>query len=468
MHVGDATNLGGLATQRPRATMATAASLWGALLPVAFRVGAPGPSLDSLYLLDALVTTPLAAGTYLAFRYFPPAEGYTSTSALSVGFPLPRQVGPGDVLRLQALPAGGGTALLLVQYGSLCEAGSAVSTTLATTTTSFTTGVLGWSCFLYAVPAARQCCARLQAIAAVAAVDVVGPTGAGLPPQAVLPCQFTLGPATALVPAGAMVALPLDAPAALPGAWRSGAWQTLKYATWGYDASAGNAAFTGPAAALEASLYIAPTPGALVPIAFRPHFEGVPGTAQLAVVATTTIPAGTRVYVSGEAAAVPVPYWLWTAPTDADVPPGTVILWSNLSVVTGSQTPAASIGTMQYVLAAPPPTPDPDLTEFTVFTMDACVLEDPLATSRFITAVYTCARRAGVGLPPGLTAGTDMPAAPWPAAASILPLAASCCALPVALASWPCVRTTLSRVRPCAWSCQQLPAFSSPGPCGAE
>ena len=440
-------------------------ALLGALFPVALRVGVTGASLAGLALLDALVTRPLAAGVYLAFRFYEPSAGFNSPSALSVGFPLPIPVSPGDVLRVKAGPSGTGTALQLVRYGTQCDAASVVVTALAETDTVLTPLILGWSCFLYSVPPARQCCTKLEAIAAVGAT---APALQFMPPPSVLPCQFAVAPASDTLPSGARVAYARllngspGASAALPGDWPKGAWQALRFGPWAYSTDGGNIAFdTGVVAELESAFYVAPLPGALLPVAVRPHFVGVPGTAQLALVVTQVIPAGTQVLLSADPTTDAVPQWQWTAPTTYDVKPGTVLLWSGLCLLAGYQTPAANIGTLQYV--GDPAAPDADLTDFVVFTA-ACASRSR-ATYRNITAVYTCARPTGDPLPEGLSAGRDMPSSPWPASASILPLNTLCCSATVPFSAWPCLQITLCNLRPVAWSCQELPHFCSPA-CG--
>lgn len=446
----------------------------GCLCPVALRMNVPlgTVSLDNLPLLDALVTKPLAATSYIAFRFFPPVEGYLSTNAVTVGFYLGQDLWPGSVLRVQSQAASAGTALVCLEFPGPCAGSSPVVTTLATTPTVLQVPMVGWSCFLYSVPSLTggrgKCCTQLTAIAAISGNAVSA--WQYLPPTCILPCQFTVVPlplSTSTINPLALVAYasPEPSQAAVPQTWAH-AWQTIKFGPW--SLSTDSAAFVGIVQTTEASLYLAPGHGAMIPVAYRPHAAGSPVSAQLVLAVTERIAAGTTLAISADLStgpSSPAPFWLWTAPLAADVLPGAVVSLCNLGVVAGT-VPTASLG---YVSAVFTSDVDLPLTDFTVFAQSLCAglaSSDVVASRRFVTALYTCARGPGQLLPDCLVAGQDMPAAPWPAMPAVLPVASECAgAPPVSASLWPCFRNTLCHMTPVAWSCQPVPWFAIVDPC---
>lgn len=431
----------------------------GTLLPVAFRLRNGGaPSTAALALVDFLVTAKVPMGTALSFRWYPSLQGYQSADSVTLAFSVTAAIPAGTFLRVQRVAAPGtGTILLWQQYAQ----GSPVAPVqVGATPVVLGDGALGWSCFGFCTPRPRSaCCAPIQALCAVAGQA----PGADLylPPTCLLPCQFAIVPTTAVSPASDFVSVPLGA---VPGAWYTGGWQAVKYTPWSqYQEPAFPYGLV--AAADQATGYIAPNPGAVVPVAFRPHAAQSPCPAQLVLVVTETLPAGTVLQVSATAETPPMTAcWMWTSPATCDLPPGTVIDMNNLSVLGGAAPPAVSVGTLQALLSLDE---DIALTEFTVFS-EQLVGGPESNTQRYVTALYTCARPPGIPLPPCLVAGTSAPAAPWPASPTISTAAVAAATAPCNRRSvpWLCRRLRLLTACVVPWVCQPVPWFPVADPCG--
>jgi hypothetical protein len=421
-------------------------------LPVALRARLSAPATGN-QVLRCLVTMPISAGTTLGFRFFEPTNGYLSPYATTVTFATTGALSPGQVVDVVRLAPGSGTALVRTLYAAPCAAGT--TDALGFTSTDLVDSVAGNSCFVFWRPA--RCAAPDVALAAIAGMGLGAGDAAYLPPPCVLPCQFIVKPS---VPGGpnvdyVTVGPPAgSAPAtggAVPGTWRQ-AWQVVKFRAW----VAGNDALPAPwslADDFTSGLYTQPSPGALIPVATRPHLEGSAFPAQLVLVVTTPIAGGTTLQLSASPTVDPPAYWTWQAPlTPTALPAGTVLDFTGLGFGSGWM-PSVNVGTVTSVATGGD---DPgDLTEFTVFCNDPC------GTGRAnVTALYTCARPTGCELPPGLTAGLDMPAAPWPApCASILPVQG------VPPDAWPMAALALSRLAPVAWSWQPTPCFRTSKSC---
>jgi hypothetical protein len=438
----------------------------GALQPLALRLRFATPAvLNNVPLLDALVTCPVSAGTALGFRFFAPTDTYLSPGAVVAGFITEAACLPGDVLRVafKTVP-GQGLVLLRLRY-TPCNPTPSVLT-VGTCTAVFTTAVAGYSCYLYWTPRPTVCCGGVVGLAAIAA----GPgAAAGLPPPCVLPCQFALVPNVEFpLPTddtGQYVVYDGAASTAVPAAWVA-AWRLLKYGPWVTLADTGFTVWDTALGALESALYIALPPGALVPLAVRPHAANTAWTAQLALVATVPIPAGTQVSVTAALGSDPATlptYWVWTSPTTTDLPAGTVVDMNALGVTAGAS-PVVNVGTIAADATVLPLGLDAALTDFTVFARSPCGPSDPI--THFITAVYTCSRPADTPLPEALVPGVAMPLVPWPAGPAVLPVAGRCC-VPVPPAAWRCKGLALCSTPPVAWACgtTPVPCFATAGAC---
>ena len=419
----------------------------GSVVPVAIRVRFD-QSHNNSQVLRVVVTTPIRAGTVLGFRFYTPTDGYLSPYSTTVTFATSAVLAPGDFLQIERLAPGSGTALVCIQFPEPCS--EPVCTVVGSTTTDLPNTLNGNSCFMYYAP--TKCGAPIVALAVVTGSGPGASDPIYLPPPCTLPCQYAFSPN---VPVGPSVDYLVLGPGveeakggAIPGTW-SAMWQLARYRAWAaYDETV--RPWRTIVNALSGGLYLAPPPGAMIPLGARSYLAGSSFLAQLVLVATTTIAAGTVFQVSASTAIDPAPYWEWTSPLDADLPPGSVVDMSGLGLVAGS-VPSVNVGTIVALEVVDPP--DGNLTEFTVFTVNPCNAEDSAARS-YVTAVYTCARPTGDCLPPGLVVGTDMPAAPWPAPAAVL--------LPVSgikPTAWPMAAWALNHVCPVPWTIQPVPCF---------
>ncbi len=408
-------------------------------------------------MLRALVTDWLPANIQLGFRFYSPLDGYLSVAALSLTFVTSAVLNPGMYVEVVRLAPGSGTVLNALTFPAECAGGGPTTVTIGTSVTDLPDSVQGDSCFLYWLP--PRCASPLVPIAAIAGFAI----GAGtyLPPVCVLPCQYSVDPG---MPASPPVNFAVIGPgfgsevlkgSAVPGAW-SQAWQLAKYKAWvGYDSVP---LWTNIVNAFSRGVYVAPTPGALVPIAVKPHIDGSAFLAQLVVAASTTIPAGVVLHISASTAFNPTAYWTWYAPTTGDLPPGTILDFAGLTLQSDAY-PTANVGLL--TLAVTPTTDVGNYTDFVIFADNPCAVDDDDGAGRsYVTALYTCARPPGGPLPPGLVTGADMPSAPWPGLApSILPVTG------VPPEAWPGAARALNHLCPVAWSWQPTPCFRTTIPC---
>jgi hypothetical protein len=424
----------------------------GSVLPVAQRV-AFGGSSNGQQVLRCVVTTTIAAGTVLGFRFFVPTNGYMSPFATTITFATAGVLLPGDFIEVVRSAPGSGTVLNRIRYPTPCADGE--QATIGSTVTDLLDTIAGNSCYMYWSP--NKCAAPDVALAVVTGTGPGASDPVFLPPPCALPCQYVVSPSVSPDPPVDFVVLGSGGAkgGAIPGLWKD-AWQLCRYRAWvGYQEPA--TAWDVVVDALSAGLYIAPPPGALIPLGVKPHLAGSSFMAQLVLVATTVIPAGTTLQLTASVAVDPLPYWAWTAPADADVPAGTVLNFAGLGLVPAAF-PWVNIGTVVRV-----PTTDPDtadLTDFTVFSINPCDAAN-VEGRTYVTALYTCARPTGSVLPPGLTVGVDMPCAPWPA-----PCASIVAVTGVRPESWPMAAWALNHAKPVAWSWQPVPVFRTAPLCG--
>lgn len=440
MRVGDVEKGVGLGMQVTRPMAA------GSLLPLALNTAFAGDVNEAL--LDALACACVPAGTLLGFRFYDPLTSYVAATAATLQYVTAADIVPGDVLRL--LNTADATVLLHLRFEQ-CVVPPVVVASVSVPATFIGGTLPSWSCYLFSVPAGGTCCCS-----SVTGVASVGQTP---PPTCVVPCQFQVCTTLPVVDTPytyVMATVNSSVQGAVPGSW-SNAWQVVKYCQWApLDTD-----YVGTVNAMESQLYVAPTPGQVVPVAVRPHIADTPFTAQLAVVVTAPLPAGTTFAITAEiapAADAPVPYWLYTAPADKGVCAGTVLAFSGLAVVEGV-TPCVNIGN---VVGLPDnwPADDIDLTDFTLFSTAPCF---DGAGVRYISVLYTCARDNAQPLPPCIVPGVSAPAAPWPTGPRILPTKA-CVAVPAC--EWPCTAQKLLCAAPVPWTCQPTPCFRlCPGAC---
>jgi hypothetical protein len=447
----------------------------GALLPVSLILQYDAPAAGAP-VIDALVTVPIPAGTALGFRFYPHDATFLAPTNVSLVFVTLYDCLPGDFVRVVWHPSTTGMALNRLRYSCSTEGPYDVDTLLiASCTATFTPVELvgPYNVFLYTlarsgVSACNRSCTSMVGLSAIASS-----TSAILPSPCVLPCAFAIVPdGLENDPAPEAVSVSLMASEAIgyPERW-SAAWQWIKYGAWtAFDV----VDYEDTVSVAESYMYVAGTPGMLIPLAVKPHVVHDAWTAQVAFVVTTTIAAGTLLALSAQLPAgngsVPVPYWLWYAPATADVCPGAVLSFTNLGVV-GGVLPGVNVGT---VVRAPfleaYAGPDLDLTDFTVFSAHPCLLTATgiWATEphqvQYVTALYTCARPAGAPLPSTLVAGVSMPAGPWPDGPAVLPVPQTGRAcVPVPKSMWRAKGIALAGTTPVPWCCgaTPLPCFAT-------
>jgi hypothetical protein len=449
-------------------------------MPVSLILQYPAPAPGGP-VIDALVTVPIPAGTPLGFRFYPHDGTWLAPTNVSLVFITLYDCLPGDFVRVVYHPSATGMALERLRFA--CAAPGellpyTVDTLLiASCASTFTPVELAgpYNVFLYTLARSGPsgCAAACTSLVGLSAI--ASSTSAILPSTCVLPCAFAIVPDRLTIPDAEAVRIyymPAEETPysiAIPERW-SAAWQWVKYGFWTeFDV----ADYITRVEEVESVMYVAGTPGMLIPLAVKPHTAGDAWTAQVAFVVTVPIAAGTVLAISAELPTnyptVPVPYWLWSAPATADVCPGTVLNFTNLGV-TGGILPAVNVGT---VVRAPfledYAGPDVDLTDFTVFSAEPCLLLrtgwDVVETQvRYVTALYTCSRPANAPLPLTLVAGVSMPAGPWPNGPVVLPVPQTGRAcVPVPKAMWRAKGIALAGLTPVPWCCgvTPLPCFAT-------
>jgi hypothetical protein len=460
------------------------------LLPVALVLDffvPPPPDGTGPYteILDALVTTRIPAGTTLGFRFYPRDGTFLSASAASIVFTTLYDCIPGDFVRVLYASGGSGMGLQRLRYS--CDTGDTPTRLLiGSTPVTFTPSeeLQPYNVYLYAVLTSR--CTAASTMVGLSAI--AGVTDAQLPLPCVLSCKYAFVPngldsGAAVLVMSQWMPNPIDTRITFTDSWEA-AWQWLKYGDW---LVTGDGNYVSMVEQREQLMYVAPSPGALIPLAVKPHLAGDAWTAQVAFLVVVPIAAGTVLAISAqlpEGTAVPEPYWLWTAPATADVCPGTVLSFCSLSVNIAVN-PSVNVGS---VTAAPYIInyvgPDLDLTNFTVFSAHPCELanggslifycgegnEPSVDIVQYVTALYTCSRPADCFLPRGLVAGLSMPAAPWADGPMVLPVSQTGKAcVPVPAAAWRAKGIALANTTPVPWPCgvAPLPCFATGSLCCA-
>lgn len=398
---------------------ATACPSAGSLLPVAYST-----SLEEV--MDLLVTREIAAGVALGFRFYPQNDGYMSFASSAVSFILNTSLAAGNFVRLLRGAAGG----MVLQWR---ESGGAFAT-LGLASTLPNIGA-NYSCFIYWAP-------NFQTLSGVASIGLVdGGVDPIPPPPEALSCAYQI---IADVPTGTNNYIYYNSAAnrrAIPADWPK-AWQVLKWGAGWTAAEDPGTAYDTTVYDAEEELYIAPEPGQLSAIAYRPYDSvGAPGFGgQWAWMATQPIPPGTLVYIKANdwvtGATVLDANWSWTSPSTAYLPAGTVIDITGLGTAV-----AASIGTAATIAV-----PAGDLTAFTAYTADT------LPTTTPITATLPCAYRGLV--PECLVPGLTILARPWPDCSSILAL--QTCRR---VCDWQVELVRINSACPVRWIIQTLPSY---------
>ncbi len=397
----------------------------GSLLPIAFITSGV---LANENLMDLLITTNIAAGVVVGFRFFPNTEGYLSRYSSSVSFVLPQNILAGGFLRL--IYDAPGVALL---YKAI---GSEVAWITIGTATQAPALTANCSCLVYSSP--NKCAVEGISFIGIRTSEAIDGTSPVTPPCCVVPCEFqTVQPA----PADPDTFIVLHG-STVPGNWRK-AWQILK---WGSGWTSGvPAAYEGLLTALEAALHVSLEPGQLIPVAFKPY-RSAPETSSFggewALVVTEAIPANTSFYMYANA---------WD-PTDAE--DNLTLRWSTrVCVPVGTVIDIVGFGTNAFrasfgsITVTAPGLPSGDIYGLTAYTEEG----------NGITALYTCVYEGPI--PACLVPGVSMPARPWPNCPSILP--ASACRR---VCNWLCERALLNSQTPHRWVTQPVPAFAACSP----
>ena len=424
--------------------------------------------------MDLLVTTNLAAGVNLGFRWYAHTDVYNSAHASTVIFATTRVLRAGGFLRLVYNTVTGIGMKLLYRPPYAVTAFGPPADPLWTEV-GYSTSAIGLlnfyaaSCLVFFAP-------NMQSLVGLSAmVFTVGEGGVGNPPpQSVVPCQYVFAPyvyGPGLVFVHAEEIRP-------QGAWRN-LWQVLKWgpgSTWRVAVDSND--YELVMAEHEDRAYLGLLPGQLSPVAYRPYdVENGSFGGEWVLVATKPIPAQTSVCIA-------VNDWrpdgcdyflfeeniayLWTSPVCWDLPAGTVIDLTGL----GTSCVRASVGTIAInpvwsvngqVVDGPI-----DLYAYTAFSTlvgvdeeDGKFLVEDSEAGHAITGTYPCSY-TGV-IPKCLVLGRDLPATPWPDCPSILPIN-SC----RHVSNWPCEQLALNNTCPVRWLCQPVPVFGLPkgGDCG--
>jgi len=438
-------------------TQCSGGSVAGALLPLAF---APTAVRDDTPVLDVLVTCAFPRSTALGFRFYPHDAPYTSSLSSSVTFVLAAALLPGDVLRVQASEA----PLTRMYLYRRHIGGPGAPTAWERIATAATRPVIldNASVFLYCAP----CVSSVVGIAALGVTTTVDEVDVPpvLPPVCAVPCKYAFAvPAPVnLVTQFVLYIAGNDgetlARAGIPAAWKS-AWQLLRWnvaASWQNEALIEN--YTSLVDAAEAALYVACVPGQLTVLGYKPYdYEAAPAfPAQLALVLTRPVPAGTTVFIrAGEwappvypAPAHSVANWLWYC--DAPLPAGAVLDFTGLAPGVVASVSVGVVAAGSAVLPAAT-----SFSAFTVFSTSekAGVAEDTRWYA--VTGVYTCAYAGPV--PPELQPGVSILSRPWPDGGALL----SVPTCPRRVTSWAVEQLVLNNACTRTWLCSGLPSFYS-------
>lgn len=412
----------------------------GGWLPIAATVANAGAPFVAL---DFLVTRHFSAGTAFALHFYPSTAGYTAQSGSTVMVVTSAALYPGgfvrylytvdDGVRVLARPSGTTTwqiVAVALSPPSMSDAGNVL---------------VSW-CPAYGA---------LQGMCFLGLAE-----GAVPPPPSVVPLQFQI-----IVPSGpdTSYVLAFMHRTGIPGRWLN-AWQLLKWGnlvpTW--DAAIIPAAdnYTVAVDGVEAQLFIAPNPGALIALGYKPYDSDVaPGfSGMLVLVATTLIPASTSVDIvvnewyepSPTSSAPIVPNYVWS--TDVDIPAGTVISWVGFGGI------GALRATHGRLIAGGDPVAGDTtvINAFTLFTSEQVSSAGDTRTVVYpITGVYPGAYTAM--FPAGLVPGVSMLATPWPDCGSIIQPGG--CGPTPRVCNWACEALALSNACPVRWTCQFVPSF---------
>lgn len=427
----------------PRCPVLTACPSVGSLLPVAYTASS---SFATLEIMDLLVTTPIARGVMLGFRFYPHADGYNSAAASAVAFSLDASLAAGDVVRL-ARNAVSGTDLILDPAGAATTIGHATTVPSITAISS---------CMVYWAPNLQT----LRGISWIGLRDTaVAPVTEPIPPPtSVVPCQFAFFVDRYTAAQGYVFYDPSAYVPNIPGTWIN-AWQVLKFSAGWVAADAAVDAYAATVDAATDVLYVSLTPGQLTAVAYRPYdFAAAPAfAAQLVLVLTSCVPPGTVVYITGNdwggtSVGVADAWFVWTSPPTTFLPPGTVVDITNLLPPPSASAPTASVGTMALGAGHAAVAPNTDITAFTAYS--ASVAD---SANHPVAAVYPCAYRGIIAA--GLQPGMSILQTPWPDCSAILSFQ-TC----KRICDWPCEQTVLNRTAPVRWLLQPTPSFVQCGP----
>lgn len=425
----------------------------GSLQPVGYQF--QHSEADDAVVMDLLVTSYIKQGIVIGFRFYPQYDNYMSQYSSTVTFCLQANLYPGRYIRLTD---NGAKLLLLSDVDSEPDLVLGVALT-PPFVQDFASAYVFWT----------PCLNKMEGIAYIGYnVDTecgaTGSTGGSTgdhnflqpcpPPTCVLPCQFaTIVSICQFNTLGTRLVAYNGVRRGIYAQWIN-AWQLLKLGgRLEWDPPISDELYIDSMDQLRRTFFVALTPGQLMPIAYRPNVLMEFGTfpAQFALVVTERVPPGAYVWVAANCSSVDTvllgPTWLWRAPTNCPVHPGTVIDMTNLGF---GFVPKVNIGTIET--AGNWPTGDFTISSFTVyaFSENVWTLENIFA----VTALYVCA--SDCQLPSCLIPGQTTSVLPWPDCASILPID---CYKAGSIVNWGVFRQQLANMTPIPWLCQPLPKF---------
>jgi len=346
------------------------------------------PAVIDGSVFDALVTSCIAAGTELSFRFYPQTDTNLSQSGTTVSFLLAVNIQAGTLLRLVESATMSSMTLAGREQGAPswnAVSASSVSVTHAAFSTLYITA---------------------QGSLPVTAIGLVNGGNEPIFP-ACLPSQYSVRAVSTNLSTNFVYFRP-DQAAPIPKNWEQ-AWQSMR-AEIAWDEAA-LASYDATVNAAEDLLAVRPLPGQLVPFAFRPY---VPNSGVWSLLVTSAVPARTamNIWANDWSARGAAPWWSWNAGA-YDVPAGAVLTLTGLG---GGNTPGATVGTLTKELGYDAAAPIYALTAY---------YDDGLAITGTYTAVYYDV------IPEDLVPGVSIRDGLWPACASIIVSVPTCSRTPV-------------------------------------
>ncbi len=375
-------------------------------MPVAYMWGATGDSGPEP-VLDMLVADFIAAGSTLAFRFYPHTEGYLSANSTSVSFVLDVDLQPSNFIRLSTDSASN-TMTLNVRAPPL-SAWSPASAPSAKVSLP-----AGATVYVFLAQCGKKLGSSSSCSVCAFGVGGADDTLPIFPPTCVLNCKYTYY--APFQSSGLFSYTFYYFPgASVPKNWM-GAWQIVRAAV-DWKVGGDPTSYYSTVDAAENLFNVSLIPGQLLPVGFRPYsLEHSTFPGQWALVATSAIPANTVVYMWcnkwSELTDPTTQWWYkWTSPL-VPIAEGYVV---NFGRVGGVIAPFVNCGT---IVLGPSFAPASDIFSLTAYSLklapDAAVFAAP------ITATYTCSYFDII--PDCLVPGVSIRSCLWPSTASIISL----------------------------------------------